>query len=157
MYCELTAEGSLLRGDQDQGDGNRAAEESQRERRAQPVVAVDEGDRDERQNSDDEHARPLDPVDARFAEDDALPAGIEGSLERVDQLTLCRLLTLSARGQTDRELDRLFEWSRNHGQGGSMVGHRRPLDLSRVTDVPANERVETRLGHAGKGPNQDRG
>ena len=127
---ELPAEGPVLGRDEHQGARHRGGEEPQRDRRRETVAALHERDREERENAHEDHARPFDPVDARFAQDDALPPGIECLLHGRDDLPLRRLLALRSRRESQREAQGTIECDRYHGQRGVPSRHRRPLPVT---------------------------
>ena len=121
----------------------------------QAVVAVDERDRDQRQQRDEDHAGPLHPVDARLTEDDALPASVERGLER-STISRCAVFWPSVRG--DRPMASCSPWASGAGIDGqrrtlvAIAGHSSSVGLA---DVAANERVHTGLGLAGKGMDKE--
>src|SRR5207247_11393110 len=74
---KLAVERSVLRGDQHDRDRGRRGEEPQCDAGREPIVALYEGDGEEGEDGHEDHARPLGPIDARFADDDALTPGVE--------------------------------------------------------------------------------
>jgi hypothetical protein len=148
-----------MRCDQDDRDADRGGKDADREPGGGAVGAVYERDREHRQRREREHAGPFDPVDARFADDDALAARVESVLERAGDLALRDLLTLAARLEAESEPERVGERGRRRGQRDLAMRHRGPfighgaVDVARdqgahAITVGALEVVNEQLRHA---------
>ena len=91
-----------------------------------PIVAVDHRNRDQHRDVLDDHARPLDQIDLRSADDDALPPCVESVFERGGELPLRRPLASAFRRQRKGQLQRFGEGLRGDPQLGGLSRHLRP-------------------------------
>ena len=121
-------------------------EQPQRNGGSQPVAALNERDRKQGESRHEDHSRPRDPVDVGFADDDALPSGVERGLERRDDLALRGRLTFARGSEGQGELQRVVECGRDDRQRGFAVRHCGPLPRHGVVDVAANEDSHAGIG-----------
>jgi len=82
---------------------------SHRDRRGEPVIAVNDGDREEGADCLQDQTCPLNQIDFGSAGENALATRIQRAFKRGGDLTLCGLLAQVAGPESKSQLQRLAE------------------------------------------------
>jgi hypothetical protein len=108
------------------------------------------GNRDQHADRLHQQTRPLNEINLRSTDNDALPARVEGIFKRSGDFLLCRFLASRAERQGKDCFQRFGKRPRSYPQMGFPLSHLRPFLGDGLVDVVVDQAAHPRFGVAGK-------